>query len=86
MWHVAQMNVGTVLYPTDDPRIAEFMNQPDIAQPLAATKTARHTRAVPRSYSAGCVRQHRSAAPQRKNFSADAGRRCTQNTQITVTE
>ena len=24
MWHVAQMNVGTVLYPTDDPRIAEI--------------------------------------------------------------
>jgi hypothetical protein len=29
MWHIAQMNVGTMLYPTDDPRIAEFMNALD---------------------------------------------------------
>ena len=35
MWHVAQMNVGTVLYPTDDPRIAEFMNQLDAVNALA---------------------------------------------------
>ncbi|HYB09191.1 MAG TPA: DUF3291 domain-containing protein [Alphaproteobacteria bacterium] len=25
-WHIAQMNVGTTLYPLDDPRIAEFMS------------------------------------------------------------
>ena len=24
-WHIAQMNVGTTLYPLEDPRIAEFM-------------------------------------------------------------
>ena len=35
MWHVAQMNVGTVRYPTDDPRIAEFMNQLDAVNALA---------------------------------------------------
>ena len=35
MWHVAQMNVGTVLYPTDDPRIAEFMNQLDAVNAMA---------------------------------------------------
>lgn len=26
-WHIAQMNVGTVRYPTDDSRIAEFMQR-----------------------------------------------------------
>jgi hypothetical protein len=31
------------------------MHAKHLAQPLAATKTGRHTRAVPRSYSAGCV-------------------------------
>jgi hypothetical protein len=30
-------------------------------------------------------RSHLAAVSQSKNFSADAGRRCTQNTQITVT-
>ena len=35
MWHVAQMNVGTLRYPTDDPRIAEFMNQLDSVNALA---------------------------------------------------
>ena len=35
MWHVAQMNVGTVLYPTDDPRIAEFMGLLDQVNAMA---------------------------------------------------
>jgi hypothetical protein len=35
MWHVAQMNVGTVRYPLDDPRIAEFMNALDQVNALA---------------------------------------------------
>jgi Domain of unknown function (DUF3291) len=34
-WHIAQMNVGTVLYPLDDPRIAEFMNALDEVNALA---------------------------------------------------
>lgn len=34
-WHIAQMNVGTVRYPTDDPRIAEFMRQLDAINALA---------------------------------------------------
>jgi hypothetical protein len=34
-WHIAQMNVGTVRYPTDDPRIAEFMNRLDEINALA---------------------------------------------------
>ena len=34
-WHVAQMNVGTVRYPTDDPRIAEFMGALDRINALA---------------------------------------------------
>jgi hypothetical protein len=34
--HVAcRANVGTVLYPTDDPRIAEFMNQLDAVNAMA---------------------------------------------------
>jgi hypothetical protein len=35
MWQVAQMNVGMVLYPTDVPRIAEFMNQLDAVNAMA---------------------------------------------------
>ena len=35
MWHIAQMNVGTMLYPTDDPRIAEFMNALDEINAMA---------------------------------------------------
>ncbi|HEY2618501.1 MAG TPA: DUF3291 domain-containing protein [Acetobacteraceae bacterium] len=34
-WHVAQMNVGTVLYPLDDPRIAEFMGLLDQVNAMA---------------------------------------------------
>jgi len=34
-WHIAQMNVGTALYPLDDPRIAEFMNNLDAVNALA---------------------------------------------------
>jgi hypothetical protein len=34
-WHIAQMNVGTVRYPTDDPRIADFMNRLDEINALA---------------------------------------------------
>ena len=34
-WHVAQMNVGTVRYATDDPRIAEFMQRLDEINALA---------------------------------------------------
>jgi len=34
-WHVAQMNVGTLLHPTDDPRIAEFMNGLDRVNAMA---------------------------------------------------
>jgi hypothetical protein len=66
----------------------QVFNTEYAAQPLATTKTGRHTRAVPRCASEACaatrawqwVRQHRPAAPQSKNFSADAARRCTQNT------
>jgi len=35
MWHIAQMNVGTTLYPTNDPRIAEFMNALDEINAMA---------------------------------------------------
>jgi len=34
-WHVAQMNVGTVLHPLDDPRIAEFMGLLDQVNAMA---------------------------------------------------
>jgi len=34
-WHIAQMNVGTTLYPLDDPRIAEFMDGLDRVNALA---------------------------------------------------
>jgi hypothetical protein len=34
-WHIAQMNVGTALYPLDDPRIAEFMELLDEVNALA---------------------------------------------------
>jgi len=34
-WHLAQLNVGTALYPLDDPRIAEFMNALDEVNALA---------------------------------------------------
>ena len=33
--HIAQMNVGTVLYETDDPRMADFMNNLDRVNALA---------------------------------------------------
>jgi hypothetical protein len=34
-WHIAQMNVGTVRYPLDDPRIAEFIARLDEVNALA---------------------------------------------------
>lgn len=34
-WHIAQMNVGTALYPLDDPRISGFMNKLDEINALA---------------------------------------------------
>lgn len=34
-WHIAQMNVGTALFPLDDPRLADFMNQLDEVNALA---------------------------------------------------
>jgi hypothetical protein len=34
-WHIAQMNVGTVRFPTDDPRLAGFMNRLDEINALA---------------------------------------------------
>ncbi|HEY1931515.1 MAG TPA: DUF3291 domain-containing protein [Acetobacteraceae bacterium] len=34
-WHVAQMNVGTVRYPVDDPRVAEFMGALDRVNAMA---------------------------------------------------
>lgn len=34
-WHIAQINVGTTLYPTDDPRLSGFMNQLDEINALA---------------------------------------------------
>jgi len=34
-WHIAQMNVGTLLYPLDDPRIAEFVSRLDEVNALA---------------------------------------------------
>jgi hypothetical protein len=34
-WHIAQMNVGTALYPLDDPRMAGFMGQLDQVNALA---------------------------------------------------
>jgi hypothetical protein len=34
-WHIAQMNVGTLRYPTQDPRIAEFMGRLDEINALA---------------------------------------------------
>jgi hypothetical protein len=36
-WHIAQMNVGTTLYPLEDPRIAEFMARLDEVNALADT-------------------------------------------------
>jgi hypothetical protein len=35
MWHIAQMNVGTLLYPQDDPRVAEFMGLLDQVNAMA---------------------------------------------------
>ncbi len=34
-WHLAQINVGTVLYPPDDPRMSGFMGQLDNINALA---------------------------------------------------
>jgi len=34
-WHIAQMNIGTTLYPLEDPRIAEFMARLDEVNALA---------------------------------------------------
>ena len=34
-YHIAQINVGTTLYPTDDPRLAGFMNRLDDINALA---------------------------------------------------
>lgn len=34
-WHLAQMNVGTIKYPADDPRMAGFMNRLDEINALA---------------------------------------------------
>lgn len=34
-WHIAQMNVGTVRFPTDDPRLAGFMDRLDAINALA---------------------------------------------------
>jgi hypothetical protein len=34
-WHIAQMNVGTTLFPLEDPRIAEFMARLDEVNALA---------------------------------------------------
>ena len=34
-WHIAQMNVGNLLHPQDDPRVAEFMNALDEINALA---------------------------------------------------
>ena len=34
-WHLAQMNVATALYPTDDPRMSGFMNRLDEVNALA---------------------------------------------------
>jgi len=34
-WHIAQMNVGTVRFPTEDPRLAGFMNRLDEINALA---------------------------------------------------
>src|SRR5579862_4174792 len=34
-WHIAQMNVGTTLFPTDDPRIAGFMEKLDEVNAVA---------------------------------------------------
>jgi heme-degrading monooxygenase HmoA len=34
-WHIAQMNVGTTLYPLEDPRIAEFVARLDEINALA---------------------------------------------------
>lgn len=34
-WHVAQMNVGTALFPPDDPRLSGFMNRLDEINALA---------------------------------------------------
>ena len=34
-WHIAQMNVGTVRYPTDDPRMDGFMHRLDEINALA---------------------------------------------------
>ena len=35
MWHVAQMNIGTLRYPVNDPRIAEFMSALDRVNAMA---------------------------------------------------
>jgi hypothetical protein len=36
-WHIAQLNVGTLRYPADDPRVAEFMNRLDEVNAIADT-------------------------------------------------
>tara|TARA_R110002110_G_scaffold406421_1_gene626433 strand:+ start:256490 stop:256996 length:507 start_codon:yes stop_codon:yes gene_type:complete len=36
-WHLAQLNVGTIKYPQDDPRMSGFMNRLDEINALAET-------------------------------------------------
>lgn len=33
--HLAELNIGTLHYPQDDPRVAEFMNNLDLVNGLA---------------------------------------------------
>ena len=33
--HLAQLNIGRLRYPTDDPRMADFMNNLDLVNGLA---------------------------------------------------
>jgi hypothetical protein len=33
--HLAQLNIGRLRYPTDDPRVADFMNNLDLVNSLA---------------------------------------------------
>src|SRR5437868_7834461 len=33
--HLAQLNIGRLRYPTDDPRVADFMNNLDLVNALA---------------------------------------------------
>lgn len=39
-WHIAQMNVGTIRYPTDDPRMHGFMSRLDEINELAEASDA----------------------------------------------